>query len=73
MLRPAQGQIRLPDFRILGCNLLPLTATHEELALDFKTHGRPSMNVCDLRADGFVEPCIPSRTPKPPSGPDWVQ
>jgi hypothetical protein len=25
-----------------------------------------------VRADGFVDPCIPSRTPKPPSGPDWV-
>jgi bifunctional non-homologous end joining protein LigD len=25
-----------------------------------------------IRADGFVEPCIPSRAPKPPSGPDWV-
>jgi bifunctional non-homologous end joining protein LigD len=25
-----------------------------------------------VRADGFVNPCIPSRAPKPPSGPDWV-
>jgi bifunctional non-homologous end joining protein LigD len=25
-----------------------------------------------VRADGFVDPCIPSRAPKPPSGPDWV-
>jgi hypothetical protein len=25
-----------------------------------------------IRTDGFVEPCIPSRAPKPPSGPDWV-
>jgi len=25
-----------------------------------------------IRADGFVDPCIPSRAPKPPSGPDWV-
>jgi bifunctional non-homologous end joining protein LigD len=24
------------------------------------------------RADGFVDPCIPSRAAKPPSGPDWV-
>jgi ATP-dependent DNA ligase len=24
------------------------------------------------RADGFVAPCIPSRAPKPPAGPDWV-
>src|SRR6202795_430141 len=24
------------------------------------------------RTDGFVDPCIPSRAPKPPSGPDWV-
>jgi bifunctional non-homologous end joining protein LigD len=24
------------------------------------------------RADGFIDPCIPSRAPKPPSGPDWV-
>jgi ATP-dependent DNA ligase len=23
-------------------------------------------------ADGFVDPCVPSRAPKPPSGPDWV-
>src|SRR5580704_10035013 len=25
-----------------------------------------------IRTDGFVDPCIPSRAPKPPSGPDWV-
>src|ERR1700729_4293122 len=25
-----------------------------------------------VRADSFVDPCIPSRAPKPPSGPDWV-
>ena len=25
-----------------------------------------------LRTDGFVEPCIPTRAAKPPSGPDWV-
>jgi ATP-dependent DNA ligase len=25
-----------------------------------------------VRADGFVDPCIPSRAPKPPSGPNWV-
>jgi ATP-dependent DNA ligase len=25
-----------------------------------------------VRADGFVDPCIPSRAPKPPAGPDWV-
>jgi ATP dependent DNA ligase domain len=25
-----------------------------------------------VRADGFVDPCIPSRAPKPPSGPDCV-
>jgi bifunctional non-homologous end joining protein LigD len=25
-----------------------------------------------IRADGFVEPCIPSRAPKPRSGPGWV-
>jgi ATP dependent DNA ligase domain len=25
-----------------------------------------------VRTDGFVDPCIPSRAPKPPSGPDWV-
>jgi bifunctional non-homologous end joining protein LigD len=24
------------------------------------------------RTDGFVDPCIPSRALKPPSGPDWV-
>jgi bifunctional non-homologous end joining protein LigD len=25
-----------------------------------------------MRADGFVDPCIPSLAHKPPSGPDWV-
>jgi bifunctional non-homologous end joining protein LigD len=25
-----------------------------------------------IRTDGFVDPCIPFRAPKPPSGPDWV-
>jgi bifunctional non-homologous end joining protein LigD len=25
-----------------------------------------------VRADGFVEPCIPTLAAKPPSGPDWV-
>jgi len=25
-----------------------------------------------IRTDGFVDPCIPSRAPKPPSGPGWV-
>ena len=25
-----------------------------------------------IRTDGFVDPCIPSRAPKPPAGPDWV-
>jgi hypothetical protein len=25
-----------------------------------------------IRADGFVDPCIPTLTAKPPSGPDWV-
>jgi bifunctional non-homologous end joining protein LigD len=24
------------------------------------------------RADGFIDPCIPSRAPTPPSGPNWV-
>jgi bifunctional non-homologous end joining protein LigD len=24
------------------------------------------------RSDGFVRPCIPTRAPKPPVGPDWV-
>jgi bifunctional non-homologous end joining protein LigD len=30
------------------------------------------MLVRRIRTDGFVDPCIPSRVPKPPSGPDWV-
>jgi bifunctional non-homologous end joining protein LigD len=25
-----------------------------------------------IRTYGFIDPCIPSRAPKPPSGPDWV-
>jgi bifunctional non-homologous end joining protein LigD len=25
-----------------------------------------------VRTDGFVDPCIPSRAPKPPAGPGWV-
>jgi bifunctional non-homologous end joining protein LigD len=25
-----------------------------------------------IRADGFVDPCIPTLAHKPPSGPDWV-
>src|SRR4249920_758290 len=25
-----------------------------------------------VRADGFVEPCIPTRAAKPPAGPGWV-
>jgi bifunctional non-homologous end joining protein LigD len=25
-----------------------------------------------VRADGFVDPCIPTVAAKPPSGPDWV-
>jgi ATP-dependent DNA ligase len=25
-----------------------------------------------IRTDGFVDPCIPSRASKPPSGPGWV-
>jgi bifunctional non-homologous end joining protein LigD len=25
-----------------------------------------------ISTDGFVDPCIPSRAPQPPSGPDWV-
>jgi hypothetical protein len=25
-----------------------------------------------IRTDGVVDPCITSRAPKPPSGPDWV-
>jgi ATP-dependent DNA ligase len=25
-----------------------------------------------VRADGFVEPCIPTRALKPPAGPDWM-
>jgi bifunctional non-homologous end joining protein LigD len=25
-----------------------------------------------VRPSGFVEPCIPTRAPKPPAGPDWV-
>jgi hypothetical protein len=25
-----------------------------------------------IRTDGFLDPCIPSRVPKPPSGPGWV-
>jgi ATP-dependent DNA ligase len=24
------------------------------------------------RPNGFVDPCIPIRAPKPPAGPDWV-
>jgi bifunctional non-homologous end joining protein LigD len=30
------------------------------------------MLVRRIRTDGFVDPCIPSRAPKPPSGPGWV-
>jgi bifunctional non-homologous end joining protein LigD len=30
------------------------------------------MLVRRIRADGFVDPCIPSRAPKPPSGSGWV-
>jgi bifunctional non-homologous end joining protein LigD len=30
------------------------------------------MLVRRIRTDGFVDPCVPSRAPKPPSGPDWV-
>jgi bifunctional non-homologous end joining protein LigD len=30
------------------------------------------MLVRRIRTDGFVDPCIPSRASKPPSGPDWV-
>src|SRR6478736_4756355 len=25
-----------------------------------------------LRRPGFIEPCLPSKTARPPSGPDWV-
>jgi bifunctional non-homologous end joining protein LigD len=25
-----------------------------------------------VRADGFVDPCIPALADKPPAGPDWV-
>jgi bifunctional non-homologous end joining protein LigD len=25
-----------------------------------------------VRADGFIDPCIPTLAAKPPSGPDWV-
>jgi hypothetical protein len=25
-----------------------------------------------IRADGFVDPCIPTLAAKPPAGPDWV-
>jgi ATP-dependent DNA ligase len=25
-----------------------------------------------LLSDGFVDPCIPSRAPKPPAGPGWI-
>src|SRR5271154_5689985 len=25
-----------------------------------------------IRSDGFVDPCIPARAPKPPAGPGWV-
>jgi bifunctional non-homologous end joining protein LigD len=25
-----------------------------------------------LRSDGYIPPCIPTRAPKPPSGPGWV-
>ena len=24
------------------------------------------------RVSGFVEPCCPSKAPKPPTGPDWI-
>jgi bifunctional non-homologous end joining protein LigD len=30
------------------------------------------MLVRRIRTDGFLDPCIPSRAPKPPTGPDWV-
>jgi ATP-dependent DNA ligase len=30
------------------------------------------MLVRRIRADGFLDPCIPSRAPKPPSGSGWV-
>jgi ATP-dependent DNA ligase len=25
-----------------------------------------------IRSDGFIDPCIPTRAPKPPVGPGWV-
>jgi hypothetical protein len=28
--------------------------------------------VLRIRTDGFVDPCIPSRAPKPPTGPSWA-
>src|SRR3954469_23412320 len=32
------------------------------------------MSVLSLRArQGFIEPCLPSRTDHPPLGPDWIQ
>src|SRR5271170_2864850 len=33
---------------------------------------RSPMRARPVRADGFIEPCIPSRAPKPPSGAGWV-
>jgi hypothetical protein len=41
----------------------------------FSTFLRPATILTDMlvvRADGFVDRCIPSLAHKPPSGPDWV-
>jgi bifunctional non-homologous end joining protein LigD len=42
------------------------------LALHFPPTSRYLTDMLVVRADGFVDPCIPSRAPKPPSGPGWV-
>jgi bifunctional non-homologous end joining protein LigD len=34
--------------------------------------GNPLFRHMPPRSDGYVQPCIPTRAPKPPAGPDWV-
>jgi hypothetical protein len=44
-----------------------LAAVEKARPLDYVT-----VMLVRIRTDGFVDPCIPSRAPKPPSGPGWV-
>jgi ATP dependent DNA ligase domain len=75
-LRVTPALSPLPPVPGRGGTIGEIAALHRRVGHVGGLHFPPTIgyltDMLVVRADGFVDPCIPSRAPKPPSGPDWV-